>query len=179
MDAYIGEIRAVAFNYAPVGWALCQGQILLVSQYPTLFSILTNAFGGDGRTTFAVPNLSGSIATHQGQGPGTQNRPYADGYGSEQIVLDPSQMPLHNHTANAALCSPVSENPNPGADDYLGHSTITHANTYAPGNSSPSSFFPYALGPQGGGQAHENRQPYLVLNYIICVNDGEYPVRNN
>jgi microcystin-dependent protein len=177
MDAFTGEIRAVGFNYPPIDWMFCWGQTLQISQYPALAAVLGNKFGGDGRTTFALPNLAGRVIALQGQsGPGGPVRAFGSTYGSEQVVLQPGQMPSHSHTAVAAVCSPASELKTPGSTEYLGHSAASGALTYAPPSPQASTLAPQALSQTGQGAAHENRQPYLVLNYIICVN-GVFPLR--
>lgn len=178
MDAYIGEIRAVSFDYAPEGWMLCQGQTLGIAQYQVLYAVLGPAFGGDGRATFMLPNLNGTIVTQQGQGTGTQMRAFANRYGSESVVLNQPQMPSHSHSALAGLGPMASEKPAPASDEYLGHSAVTGAQGYAPGSSAVTPFAPDAVGLAGLNSPHENRQPFTVMNYIICVDDGVFPVRS-
>ncbi|MET4106730.1 tail fiber protein [Hymenobacter sp. UYP22] len=177
MDAFIGEIRLMGFPFAPKGWLFCQGQLLSVSANQALFSLLGTMYGGDGRTTFALPDLRGRVALGAGQGPGLA--PYAQGQmgGTEIITLTADSMPKHEHaftggtikTAAAAEFSQADQSyPAPGAVTQfaVGKPNVT----LAPGSLSTT------LSPMGGNQPHENRQPMAVMNYAIAT-QGYFPSR--
>jgi microcystin-dependent protein len=170
-QAFLGTIRLVGFNFAPVGWALCQGQTLSISQNAALFSLLGTFFGGDGRQTFSLPDLRGRVAVGQGQGPSLSS--YAQGQtgGSERVPLDVAQIPAHTHTMMAAANVTA---PNPGPGLALG-TPATAVRLY--GTNLPTGLSPASIGPFGSGNAHENRQPFLALNYIIALT-GIFPSRN-
>jgi microcystin-dependent protein len=171
-EPFLGEIRLVGFNFAPNGWAFCNGQILSITQNTALFSLLGTTYGGDGMTTFALPNLQGRVAVHQGNGAGLS--PYVIGeiYGVESVTLLVGQLPAHNHGVNASAskgskASPIGEYP---ASDAAG---ITAE--YGP---TPTGLMnPGMIVAAGGNQPHENRQPSLVLNYIIAI-VGIFPSRS-
>jgi microcystin-dependent protein len=168
---FLGTIRLVGFNFAPVGWALCQGQTLPISQNTALFSLLGTYFGGDGQQTFNLPDLRGRVAVNQGQGPGLSN--YAQGQpgGAESVSLIVNQAPTHTHTMMAATNVTA---PNPGPGLALG-TPATAVKMY--GAASPTALAPTSIGPFGSGGPHENRQPYLALNYIIALT-GIFPSRS-
>jgi microcystin-dependent protein len=178
-DPFVGEIRMVGFNYAPNGWALCNGQLLPIAQYTALFSLLGTYFGGDGRTTFALPNLQSRVPIHQGQGIGLS--PYVIGQvgGTETVTLTSSQMPLHNHTVGASSANGTASSPanNIPAQGYTGDSrNPTLLPNYAPPPAS-ATLASSAVSTAGGNQPHENLQPYLCVNFIIALN-GVYPPRS-
>jgi microcystin-dependent protein len=167
-DPFIAEIRIVGFNFAPRGWALCNGQLLPISQNTALFSLVGTTYGGNGTTNFALPNLQGSAPMHPGQGPGLTPRTLGETDGSETVSLLASEVPAHAHGFLAA-----------GTD----------ANTSSPANASPAvaevpqyrpsgdtSMAPAALGPAGSGQPHNNMQPYLTLTFVIAL-QGVFPSR--
>jgi microcystin-dependent protein len=176
----IGQICLFAGNFAPAGWAFCQGQLLPISQYSALFSILGTTYGGDGRTTFALPDLRGRAPIGVGQGPGLSNRQLGRKSGSENNTLNLNQIPSHSHTITntvSAKCSDqmgTSSSPQDGiparnAGDIPHYATSgnqTMALDAVTVNSSAAS--------AGGGQSVNNMQPWLAINYIICMS-GEYP----
>jgi microcystin-dependent protein len=169
---FIGEIRVVGFNFAPAGWALCNGQLLSISQNTALFSLLGTAYGGDGRTTFGLPNLQGRAALCQGQGNGLS--PYVLGQvgGSEYSTLNFTQMPMHNHggALNCSAGNPRGNVKSPADMVPAGGASVQVNWVGAPGpNMAPT-------GNAGNSQPHENRQPFLVLNYVIAV-AGIFPQR--
>ncbi len=171
-DPFIGEIRIVGFNFAPVGWALCNGQLLSISQNTALFSLLGTYYGGDGVSTFALPNLQSRVPIHQGQGPGLS--PYNIGQqgGNENVTLTTQQMPQHNHQANV-VSGPQANAPRPSSG-YPGNAGGT--SIYNTGN--PDSQFNNGfIGMSGNSQPHNNVQPYLCVNFIIALN-GIYPSRS-
>lgn len=163
-DPYLSEIRIMSFNYPPRGWALCNGQLLPINQNQALFSLLGTTFGGDGRTSFGLPNLQGRTPIHVGSGYALGN---ADGEPAH--VLTVGEAPVHTHTA--AGTTSAGDSPIP-AENYLGAAD----NFYAPlANSVPLS--PATIANAGGSQAHENMQPYLVLSFCIAL-QGIFPSPN-
>jgi microcystin-dependent protein len=167
-DPFIGEIRVVGFNFAPVGWALCNGQLLPISQNTALFSLLGTTYGGDGRTNFALPNLQGRAVMHPGQNPNELSSYYlGETGGTQSETLLASQMPQHNHALNAA--SGTATTGTPSASNSLAAGTV---NTYgAANNMLPMGEY------VGGGAPHNNMQPYEVLNFVIAL-QGIYPPRS-
>ena len=177
MTATLGEIRLVGFNFAPVDWALCNGQLLAISEYDALYALLGTTYGGDGQTTFAVPNMLSRIVPGTGQGPGLSNYVAGQTGGTETVTLTTSQLPAHTHavapmTMNATTQA-NGQNPAP-AGSYPGTSTIelygpsTGTDTMAEGAITGKSL------PAGGSQPHSNIQPLLALNYIISL-QGIFP----
>lgn len=157
---FIGEIRLFAGNFAPVGWAFCEGQLLPINQYDTLFVLIGTIYGGDGQTTFALPDLRGRVPLHYGSG-----TTIGEKFGLESVALTSAQMPGHSHTALAGTASQVS----PGSAVFGQASDPL----YAPAPPTVG-MDPGALGIAGGSQPHENRQPYLALNFIIAT-EGIFP----
>lgn len=172
-DPYIGEIRLFGFNFAPTGWAQCNGQLLAISQNTALFSILGVTYGGDGRTTFALPNLQGQAALNFGQGPGLSDRVLGESGGESAVTLINSEMPQHAHQAAAStdLGDQAAAVPNLWATGAGGRGQ----NFYAGGADVAMSN--QAIGQAGGSQPHNNLPPYLALNYCICLY-GAYPPRS-
>ncbi|MBB6733849.1 phage tail protein [Cohnella zeiphila] len=177
MDAFLGEIRIFAGNYPPRGWAFCDGRLLPLSQYTTLFSILGNQYGGDGRTTFALPNLSGSAPMGQGQGPGLSPRYVGEPEGMPTVALRESEMPIHTHTP-FGISSPGGEK-EPEQRFWAETPKVGKVGTQTAlyGSTPDSQMSPMALASTGEGAPHNNMQPYLAVNYIICL-DGAFPVRS-
>jgi microcystin-dependent protein len=161
---YLSEIRIMTFNFAPRGWALCNGQILPVSQNPPLASLLGKTYGGDGQTTFGLPNLQGRTANHVGTG-------FTLGQlgGESAHTLTANEVPSHTHTANGSSAAADSDLP---AQNYLGAAD----NTYAP-PAHLTAIHPSTVTSAGGGQPHNNMQPYLVLNFCIALT-GIFPTQN-
>ncbi len=177
MDPFIGEIRLFPFNFAPANWALCNGQIISIASNTALFSIIGTTYGGNGQTTFALPNLQGSTVTGVGQSPGLSDWVWGEQAGENQVTLINSELPQHNHLMVGMNTAGDLTAPAAGAflaKDGRGGGVTTFMASSAAANTTLS---PLALSPTGGGQAHENRQPYLVLNYCIAL-AGVYPVRN-
>ncbi len=164
-DPFIGEIRAAGFSFPPPGWALCNGQFLPIDQYATLFNLIGTTYGGDGVQTFALPNLNGRMAVNAGNGPGLS--PYYAGQaaGSESVMLNSSQLPSHNHTIAAQNAMGGQQSP---AGNYFSASSLAQFGPSGTLITAP------LLTPVGGNQAHENRMPSLVVNYIIAL-VGIYP----
>ncbi len=180
MDPFIGQIIMFGGNFAPRGWAFCNGQLLAIAQNTALFSILGTIYGGDGRTTFGLPELRGRVAVHAGgsSGPGLTNRPLGSRGGSETNTLTTSQLPSHNHTATMRAESAPGSTGNP-TGNLLGVIT-TGANIYAPpvpATEVSMSSDSIVVNNTGGGQSVNNMQPYTAVNYIIAL-VGTFPSRN-
>jgi microcystin-dependent protein len=177
MEIYLGQIVIFAGNFAPRNFMLCQGQILPISQYTALFSLLGTYYGGDGRTTFALPDLRGTTAIQQGQGPGLSERVLGETGGSPTVTLTMGEMPAHSHVVNANSASgstsdPTNNFPGVAVDAGSGNEYPIYTSTAPNGN-----FNMMTVGAQGGNQPHQNMPPYLGVNFIICVN-GYFPARN-
>ncbi len=178
MDPFLGEIRMAGWNYAPNGWALCNGQLLPISQYSALFALLGTTYGGNGTTTFGLPNLQGRVPIHQGNGVGLS--PYVMGQvgGTENVTLLPTQMPSHNHLVGVSNQSGTVVDPTNAilaqGNSGSGRSPVpvtNYVSTAATGTLAPT-----AISPAGGNQPHSNVQPYLCVNFIIALT-GIYPSR--
>jgi microcystin-dependent protein len=177
MDAFIGEVRAVGFNWFPEGWLPCDGRLLNPQQYATLYAVIGNTYGGTAPSTFALPNLNGKAITGVGQAPGLTDRTLGENYGTEQVTLTSTSMANHTHVVQVAVANdaahPNTETPGPAV--YIGHlAGASGTFSYAAGSSAAAAMASQILAPQGSGTAHENRQPYLVMNYIICW-QGQFP----
>jgi len=174
-DPFIGEIKIVGFNFAPRGWAFCSGQLLSISTNTALFSILGTTYGGDGRTTFGLPDLQGRSPMHAGNGPGQSNRRLGEKAGVEDVTLADTQVASHGHDWQVA--------------DELGNQTTPANHALAQSQSGRGGYRLYAadtatatmapevLANAGGGQAHTNGQPVLVVNFVIAL-QGTFPSRN-
>lgn len=173
MDPYVGEIRLFAGSYAPVGWAFCEGQSLDVSSNQILFSVIGPAFGGDGKTTFNLPDLRGVAVMHQGAGPGLTPRAYATGGGKANIALGYGQLPVHDHAPNAQ--TKATEQSPIGTIWASGPGGKAAKRTYSQQLDTPMN--QNAVGSVGGNQPHNNIQPYLSMNYIIAL-EGIYPLKS-
>jgi microcystin-dependent protein len=174
-DPFLGEIQIYGFNFAPNGWALCNGQLMPVQQNSALFSLLGVTYGGNGTTNFALPNLQGQGACATGQLPGGEFYELGTPFGTETVSLQYNEMPMHNHVANVFN--------QPSAANRLGSPT-TGAALAIPANFGPftttntvnGAFPPQMVGPNIGGQPHLNQQPYLALNFAISLS-GTFPAR--
>lgn len=171
-DFFLGTIRLVGFNFAPVGWALCQGQPLSIAENPALFSLLGTTFGGDGVNTFNLPDLRSRVALGQGQGPGLSNYVQGQAAGVEAVTLTAGQAPAHSHPLMAAANVSAS---NPGPALALG-TPETAVKMYG-GTGASTALAPSSIGAFGSSLPHENRQPYLALNYIAALT-GIFPSRS-
>jgi microcystin-dependent protein len=177
MEGYLAEIRMFAGNFAPRGWAFCQGQILSIAQNTALFALLGTTYGGNGQTTFALPDFRGRVAVGTGQGPGLSNIDLGEVAGSPYITLLASNMPAHTHALNASVNGPTD---NTASGNLLASQSRSNGgtmpNVYAT-NSSPVAMGNLAIGISGGSQPFSIMQPYLGMNYIICL-EGIFPSRN-
>jgi microcystin-dependent protein len=173
-DQFVGEIRVFGFSFAPTGWALCDGQLLPISQNTALFSILGTYYGGDGVSYFALPDLQGLVPMHQGTGAGLTERFLGESAGTETVTLLQSEIPSHSHTMSASSQAGTDQSPSgelparavggikPYADVSAGSATTMGTST---------------LAPAGSGAAHNNLQPYLTLSYCIAL-QGIFPPRD-
>jgi microcystin-dependent protein len=162
-DPFIGEIRMFGGNFAPAGWALCNGQILAISENETLFQLIGTMYGGDGQETFALPDLSGRIPIHQGQGPALSNHGMGESGGVEEVTLTVQQLPAHA-LAVATTAPAGSGTP---AGNVVGDTTAQGVRIYGPNPDSALS--PSASQTSGGSQPHSNLMPYLCVNFIISL----------
>ena len=178
MDPFIGQIIMFGGNFAPRGWALCDGQLLAISQNQALFSLLGTTYGGDGRTTFALPELRGRVAMHAGAGPGLASRPLGQKSGTETVTLNTTQIPSHNHGNTTGGITVSSEGKgvvktNVAAGNFIGDTPDGFSATAGTGKLGGVG----ATDNNGGNGSHNNMQPYQVVNYIIAL-VGVFPSRN-
>jgi microcystin-dependent protein len=169
-DPFVAEIRPFGFNFAPKGWAQCNGQLLPISQNTALFSLLGTFYGGDGKSTFALPNLQGSAPMSQGQSGGTSERFVGEASGTEVVTLIQSEMPVHSH-ALAAVESTATERQPPNQMLAVGEAM----SFYSAGQPN-TTMNPSMLAPTGASLPHNNMQPFLVLNFCIAM-QGVFPPR--
>ena len=174
---YVGEIRAFGFNFAPYGWAQCDGQLLAISQYTTLFAIIGTTYGGNGTTNFALPNLQGYTPMHQGQGLGLPVYVPGEMVGTPTVTLTTGEMPAHVHIIDGSSAGDPTQNTStPAANTMYGGSAPDKIWNNASGlQLQPMS--PKAIGMSGSSIPHQNMQPYLVINYCIALL-GIFPSRN-
>ena len=168
INAYVGEILLVPYNFAPHGWAFCHGQLMSISQNTALFSLLGTFYGGDGKTNFALPDLQGRSPIGMGQGPGLQDYFIGQSGGEETVTLTLNQIPQHHHSVYGSKNTATTASPANAV-----WATETRLNIYSSGGGTtmaPSSV-------SGGNQPHDNMSPYLTLNYVIAL-QGIYPSRN-
>ena len=167
-DPFVAEIRIFPFNFAPRGWAWCDGQLLPISQNTALFSLLGTTYGGNGMSNFALPDLQGRSPMHWGQGPGLSLRDLGETGGSQTVTLLESEIPAHAHTVNASLDDDDSTLPGGNA---LGQLSTVYTTPAALANMNAST-----LAPAGGDQPHNNMQPYLTFYFAIAM-QGVFPPR--
>ncbi|MBP8296012.1 MAG: phage tail protein [Burkholderiales bacterium] len=172
MDPFVAEIRIFPFNFAPKGWAWCDGQLMPLSQNTALFSLLGTTYGGDGKSNFALPDLQGRAPMHPGQGPGLSLHDLGETGGSETVSLLESEIPSHLHSLRAD--ANVAESPDPSQNTLARASSINAYQTIT--NSNLVNMAPEALAPAGGDQPHNNLQPYLTFYFNIAL-QGVFPPR--
>jgi microcystin-dependent protein len=171
-DPFVAEIRIFPFNFPPKGWAFCNGQLMPLSQNTALFSLLGTTYGGDGKSTFALPDMQGSVPVHPGQASGGSLFDLGQIGGSENVTLLVSEMPFHTHTAQGFATPADLKEPQDGAvltrslNGDIYNTTVSNLVTFAP----------QALTPAGGSLPHNNMQPYLTLNFCIAL-QGVFPAR--
>jgi microcystin-dependent protein len=171
MDPFLGEIRLFGFNFAPTGWALCQGQLMAISSNAALFSLLGTTFGGDGVRTFGLPDLRGRLPLGQGQGPGLTPRTMGEIAGEENHTLITQEMPAHSHSVSANETSDTTDPKN----SFPSNDSRNALNIYAT-TTDRTLMNPGMIGITGGNLPHNNMQPYLCINYCIALN-GIFPSR--
>jgi microcystin-dependent protein len=177
-EPFIGEIRSFGFNFAPLGWAQCNGQLLSIAQNDALFAVIGTTYGGDGQTTFALPNLQGQVPMHWGTGPGL-NTTIGEVQGQSSVTLAVNQIPQHSHTLFSAVImsgQAAERSAKPSGTSFLSQNTPGEASWQKPPATTDTSFSPRAISITGGSQPHENMQPYLVLNFCMAT-EGIFPQR--
>jgi microcystin-dependent protein len=178
-DAFLSEIRMFAGNFAPKGWAMCNGQLMSIQQNTALFSLLGTTYGGNGTSNFALPNLQASAPLHTGgtssQGAGLSLHVLGEVGGSQNVTLLASEMPSHTHAPTASKNPANTGNPNNALVAATDPTNPIYVASSSPG--SPLPFGPQAIAPAGGSQPHNNLQPYLVINFIIAL-QGIFPSRS-
>ena len=167
---FLGEIRAFGGNFAPVGWAMCDGSLMSIANNNALFALLGTTYGGDGQSTFGVPDLRGRSVIHQGTGPGLSNYGMGELLGVESVTVGTAQMPGHPHSFSATTTAANSATPS--ASVVLA-ATASGFPIYD-GAATPVGLAPTAVSTVGGSQPHDNRQPYLAITYIIAL-EGIFP----
>ena len=173
MDPFVAEIRIFPFNFAPKGWAFCDGQILPLSQNTALFSLLGTTYGGDGKSNFALPNMQGNAPMHPGQGPGLSLHDLGETGGSDTVSLLESEIPSHAHAMMGINNTPQDTIPGPPE----GFARSSGANAYqATVNANIAQMSDNTIAPAGGDQPHNNLMPYLTLNFCIAL-QGVFPPR--
>ena len=165
---FIGEIRMFGGNFAPREWAFCDGQLLAINQYDALFSLLGTTYGGDGRSTFGLPDLRGRVPIHQGQGPGLSNRRIGSKAGAETATVTTAQLPVHTHPMGASSQAGTSASPAAAVPAAVGLTARYHVGPAF------DEMYAAAVSLDGGGQSHTNVQPFQCVNFIIAL-AGVYP----
>ena len=176
-DPYIGEIRAFAFNFAPRGWAFCDGALLAIPQYTALFSVLGTIYGGNGSSTFGLPDMRGRGAMHWGSGAGLTQRVPGEMFGEDSVTLTSSQIPAHIHILNGGTITGTSTQKVAVPTSQAMFSTSAPGSAYFTDATPAVPFSPKAIGVSGGSQPHANNQPRLSLNFCISLS-GIFPSRN-
>jgi microcystin-dependent protein len=171
-EPFIGEVSMIGFDFAPRGWAFCDGQLLPIAQYTALYSLLGTTYGGDGRTTFALPDLRGRTPIHPGRGPGLSDRRLGQQVGSETVTVTTAQIPSHTHTLKA---SSQRQNTSDPSNNVLAQQPVEFYDTPQPNDE--RAMHAGSIANTGGGQAHTNRQPYQAVRFIIAL-QGLFPSRS-
>lgn len=173
-NPFVAEIRIFTGNFAPTGWAQCNGQLLPISQNTALFSLLGTTYGGDGKSNFALPNMQGSAPMQAGQGPGLSLRDLGETGGEQTVTLLQTEMPAHSHGAQG---STGSDQVSPTGNAWASGQKLGGANLYAPTSGNNVQMNPFALTIAGGNQPHNNMPPFLGLTFIIAL-QGVFPARS-
>ncbi len=169
---YIGEIRMFGGTFAPYGWSFCNGSLLAISQYQPLYQLIGTTYGGDGVNTFALPDLQGRLAIHQGQGPGLSNYPIGAKAGVENVTLVTNQLPVHGHGAVGSATGSAVSNP---ANNTWGNSQITNK-SFGLGTAANATMNNASIGNSGNNLPHDNLTPFQVVSFIIAL-EGIYPTQ--
>lgn len=170
---YVGEIQLFGFDFAPIGWAYCNGATLTIQQNSTLFALLGTTYGGNGTSNFQLPNLAGRAPCNQGQGVGLTQRTIGETFGENSVTLLASQIPAHTHALTLFQQNDAGKRSGtPASGNAL--SAPLKASPFATGGKADTPFAANSIGPAGGNQPHENRQPYLAVNFCIAL-QGAYP----
>ncbi|MDN3667621.1 phage tail protein [Algibacter miyuki] len=172
MEPFLGQIQAFGCNFAPLGWAKCEGQLLAISQNEALFSLLGTIYGGDGRTTFALPDLRGRSMVNEGNGPGLSPIRLGEKGGSENITLTAQNIPAHSHAVNIPVNIAGGEESSPA-----GAHIANHANAFSEDTSPGQSLAPFNTANSGGNTSFSNRDPFLGMNICIALK-GIFPSRS-
>lgn len=173
MDPYIGDVRLFAGNFAPVGWVLCNGALLSISENDALYALIGTTFGGDGVTTFAVPDLRGRVPVGQGTGPGLTTRTIGETFGVESVTLLTPQIPAHNHSFNASTAAATAAVPT--ANVFAQPTDLVY--TEVPTQPDAQTTNAASVQSSGGTQPHDNIMSTTAINYIMCA-QGVFPSRN-
>lgn len=186
-EPFIGQIQPYGFNFAPRGWAKCEGQLLPISSNTALFSLLGTIYGGDGRNTFALPDLRGRVPMGSGNGPGLSTRKIGAKGGTERVTLNAAQMPAHDHSGTGTVTGTMQANSGAGDTDTPGGNTLatlSRTNQYSTAGPNTAMHTDTVHGTgnfttsmAGGSQSHDNMQPYLAINYCIAL-VGLFPSRS-
>ncbi|HEX4334296.1 MAG TPA: tail fiber protein [Polyangiaceae bacterium] len=179
-DVFLGEIRAFPYTFAPNGWALCNGQLLPISQNTALFSLLGTMYGGDGKSTFALPDLRGAVPVHFGQGAGLTARTIGEAGGSETVTLTTAQISPHNHGVAAVSANDITTaSATPSATTVFGAEQARSVSSgyVTVGTQASAALSGNAVAATGGGQPHNNMAPFLVFNFCIALS-GIFPSRS-
>lgn len=179
-DPFVGEIRLFGGTYAPADWAFCDGSLKPINQYQALFALIGTTYGGDGVTTFAVPNLAGRVAVGQGSGPGLTPRTLSETGGEENHTLTPNEMPAHTHMVVATTTPGTLTGPTNAAITATPTGGTAKNSLYVTQGTSamvPAAMAPTSITPNGGSQPHPNMMPTVCVSYIIALN-GVFPSRN-
>lgn len=173
-NPFLAEIRIFTGNFAPKGWAQCDGQLMPISQNTALFSLLGTTYGGDGKSNFALPNMQGNAPMQQGQGPGLSLRDLGENGGEQTVTLLTTEMPTHKHSVFGGLANDAA---NPGGNTW-GSGQKGFGNVYTPSvQANNLNMSPNALSISGGSQPHNNMMPFLGLMFIIAL-QGVFPARS-
>lgn len=175
MDPFVAEIRILPCNFAPKGWAFCDGQLLPLSQNTALFALLGTTYGGNGQSNFALPNMQGSAPMHPGQGPGLSTQVLGQTGGSQTVTLLESEIPAHSHLLAASQSDGIERTPNAGGTGQLLATGVGISQYQTPG--AQTNLNAAVVAPVGGDQPHNNMQPYLTLNFNIAL-QGVFPQRS-
>jgi microcystin-dependent protein len=172
-NPFVAEIRIFGFNFAPTGWAFCDGQLVPISQNTALFSLLGTTYGGNGQTTFALPNMQARAPMHWGQGPGLSLHDLGESGGTQSVSLLTQELPSHSHSLSVPTAAEARAD---RANAYNNVPANPADATYAP-NGAPTQMSPQATAPAGSSLPHNNMQPYLTLNFCIAL-QGVFPPRS-